>query len=239
MSKIYETNLPKILPSSISNDIEVQNVATAIEGNLNLASRLIPLASIYARIDKLSEDVLDILAWQFHMDVYDDSANVETKRQFIKTAIQYHKYKGTVWALKEAVRNTAAQCEVLEWFEYKGKPYHFKLSTYDVIDSLEDWESLIQAAKDAKNVRSWLDGIQYRSDVAYKMFITQSTHDEEKMSQEIETIIDGNGRWNIGILAELTKLVEIHGVVYEERPSLQEACLAYGGTVEREVLKGA
>lgn len=239
MNEIYHVSLKEILPSSISSDEEVQRTAKAIEENLNMASRLIPVAAVYARIDELPESVLDALAWQFHMDVYDDAAGIEEKRAAIKAAMQYHRYKGTVWALKTAVTSIAPQCKVLEWFDYKGKPYHFKLSTDDVIESTEAWRNLVQTIKDAKNVRSWLDGIQYRSDVFYKMFIAQSTHDEEHLSQEIETIKDGNTRLAIGILAEITKLVEIHGAPYEDKISLKETCFACGGVVEREVLHGA
>lgn len=239
MNEIYHAGLKEILPSSISSDEEVQRTAKAIEENMNMASRLIPLAAVYARIDELPESVLDALAWQFHMDVYDDAAGTEEKRAAVKAAVQYHRYKGTVWALKTAVASIAPQCQVLEWFDYKGKPYHFKLSTDDVIDSTEAWRSLVQTIKDAKNVRSWLDGIQYRSDVIYKMFIAQSTHDEEHLSQEIETIKTGNTQLAFGILAEITKLVEIHGAPYEDKLGLEEACFACGGVVEREVLHGA
>lgn len=239
MNEIYQASLKGILPSSISSDEEVQRTAKAVEENLNIVSRLIPQAAVYARIDELPENVLDALAWQFHMDVYDDAANIEEKRVSIKAAVQYHKYKGTAWALKTAVSSIAPQCQVLEWFDYKGQPYHFKLSTNDVIDSTEAWRNLVQTIKDAKNVRSWLDGIQYRSDVIYKMFIAQSTHDEEHLSQEIETIKTGNTQLAFGILAEITKLVEIHGAPYEDKLGLEEACFACGGVVEREVLHGA
>lgn len=239
MNEIYEADLKAILPSSIAGDKDVQRVSDAVEANLNLVSRLIPLAAVYARIDELPESVLDALAWQFHMDVYDDAAGIEEKRAAVKAAVQYHRYKGTVWALKTAVTSMAPQCQVLEWFDYHGKPYHFKLSTDGVIDSTKAWRDLIQTIKDAKNVRSRLDGIQYRSDVIYKMFIAQSTHDEEHLSQEIETIKNGNAQLVIGILAEITKLVEIHGASYRGEMSLQETCFACGGVVEREVLHGA
>lgn len=76
MNEIYHVSLKEILPSSISSDEEVQRTAKAIEENLNMASRLIPVAAVYARIDELPERVLDALAWQFHMDVYDDAAGI-------------------------------------------------------------------------------------------------------------------------------------------------------------------
>lgn len=238
MDKQKDSQLIKTLPSSISQDDLIQNLANAISNNLNVIEQIIPLDAIYANIDRIPGKLLDSLAWQFHMELYNDTADIGQKREWIKKAIKYHRYKGTAWALKAAVESVTPQCKVLEWFEYSGKPYHFKVSTEGSIESTAEMKRLIKAIKDAKNVRSWLDGIQYRSNVIYKMFIATSSCDREALSQEIETIKNGQANLCFGIMAERTVLIEIHGMAYEERPLLPSAYFACGGAVEREVLHG-
>ena len=182
MNEIYHVSLKEILPPSISSDEEVQRTAKAIEENLNMASRLIPAAAVYARIDELPESVIDALAWQFHMDIYDSSLSHESKSALVKGSIKYHRYKGTVYALEEAIKAVSASSNVKEWFAYSGQPYHFKVRTTTPFKNAEHVKRLYKAIQDAKNVRSWLDGIEYRCTKPLPLYMGVIRHQRRKIT---------------------------------------------------------
>jgi len=57
---------------------------------------------IYSRIDDLSEDVLNALAHQFHIEGWALAQTEQEKRNLIKRAIELHRYKGTLFGIKTA-----------------------------------------------------------------------------------------------------------------------------------------
>ncbi|WP_432643625.1 phage tail protein I [Acidaminococcus sp.] len=158
MSKLKDFDLKLVLPSSISGDKGVKETADAVSEALNAVTDLIPMELVYSRIDSLPEDILDILARQFHVDDYDDTANIETKRSQVRSAIAIHRYKGTVYAVRQVVDNLAGGAKVKEWPEYNGQPYHFRVEGMpDEVRNGTAVDNLTRAIDNAKNVRSWLD----------------------------------------------------------------------------------
>ncbi|XLM22748.1 phage tail protein I, partial [Chromobacterium piscinae] len=45
------------------------------------------------------------------------AADDEQRRQLIKRAIEWHRYKGTRWALEEIFRVLGISVELLEWWQ--------------------------------------------------------------------------------------------------------------------------
>lgn len=184
MNEIYHVSLKEILPPSISSDEEVQRTAKAIEENLNMVSRLIPMAAVYARIDELPESVLDALAWQLHVDVYDEDVSLAQKRKLVKNAIKDHKYKGTPCAVKSVVEVLLNYAKVEEWYEYGGSPFHFRVSGESGhIPNGDKLQRLVDAINEVKNVRSWLDGVSFqrRKTVIKHLAVPVTMHKEIKV----------------------------------------------------------
>lgn len=162
MSNLKDLELKSILPTSISEDEGVKGTADAVSEELTAVTDLIPIALVYSRINLLPEKILDLLAWQFHVDDYDDSARIEIKRKQVKTAIAVHRYKGTAYAVRLVVDGLAGGAKVREWPEYEGKPYHFRVEQMpDMVRCGEDVNALVRAIGSAKNVRSWLDELRW------------------------------------------------------------------------------
>ena len=209
MNEIYHVSLKEILPSSISSDEEVQRTAKAIEENLNMASRLIPMTAVYARIDELPESVLDALAWQLHVDVYDEDMSLAKKRKLVKNAIKDHKYKGTPWAVKSVVEVLLNYAKVEEWYEYGGSPFHFRGSGESgPIPNGDKLQRLVDAINEVKNVRSWLDGVSFqrRKTVIKHLAVPVIMHKEIKV-----------GMPDVGPQhAAMDKAVSIHTYIFKE-----------------------
>ena len=209
MNEIYHVSLKEILTSSISSDEKVQRTAKAIEENLNTVSRLIPAAAVYARIDELPESVLDALAWQLHVDVYDEDMSLAQKRKLVKNAIKDHKYKGTPCAVKSVVEVLLNYAKVEEWYEYGGSPFHFRVSGESgPIPNGDKLQRLVDAINEVKNVRSWLDGVSFqrRKTVIKHLAVPVIMHKEIKV-----------GMPDVGPQhAAMDKAVSIHTYIFKE-----------------------
>ncbi len=123
----------------------------------------IGLLSLYPRIDELPEALLDILAYDFKVDWWDRNYSVEEKRRTLKSSWYVHKHMGTKAAVEAAISAIYPHTQVLEWFEYGGEPYHFRLDiniTNDHIDS-DKQRRVLERLNFYKNLRSHNDGVTY------------------------------------------------------------------------------
>lgn len=160
--KLNETEISKILPSSLQADKNVVYASKAATDSINKVTTETVNELIMSRIDELPEPVVNSLAWQLHVDTYSEDMDISQKRELVKNAIKDHKYKGTSWAVKSVVEVLLNYAKVEEWFEYKGSPYHFRVNGSDgPIVNGESLQSLVTAINEAKNVRSKLDGISF------------------------------------------------------------------------------
>ena len=171
MADLSNTKLVDLLPASISGDANVIAAASAIDGELQKVTALIPEAVLIARIDVLPEKVLDLLAWQWHVDFYEPVGfSIEKKRAVIKNSIAWHRKKGTPWAVAQVVSTVFARAEIKEWFDYNGEPYHFLIKTIDSLQDMGAYALLKRAIETVKNTRSWLDKIQIERELSSEVF---------------------------------------------------------------------
>jgi phage tail P2-like protein len=154
-----DKKLEEIIPQSISQDKTIKDLCKVIDEEILPIAAGPKKALVYSQIDTLPIEIIDLLAWQFHVDVYDIATDDATKRQAVKDAIRNHRYKGTPWALKQAIRRVLPDGNITEWQEYSGKPYYFKVTTDEGLTSAKHLQDLLRVIADSKNVRSWLDGI--------------------------------------------------------------------------------
>lgn len=165
MSKV---KLIDITPSSINKDKRIKALADAFDGSIEKQIKL-DVLQVLTNVESLTGDVLDHVACQLHVDDYDTSNADEVKRKAILTSIQVHRYKGTPWAVEQAVSSLFSTASVTEWFQYGGDPYHFKVSFItEALLNRSQITRLVNLINQSKNTRSWLDGIEFynETDVA-------------------------------------------------------------------------
>lgn len=151
---LLKLSLFDLMPDSIAGIKEVQDTAKAIDPEMLSVSQSIREALILSRIDELPEPVLDLLAWQYHVDNYEPlSLPIEQKRAQVRDAILIHRKKGTPWALKQELKNIGFPVEI---DEDTGQPYIFdiKVLLNGQADTTAVYNAAVKAAKRAKNVRS-------------------------------------------------------------------------------------
>jgi len=123
---LYSVDFTRSLPPTLKDDPEINALGRAIAGQLQITAQQIRRNIIYARIDELDEQTLDILAYDLHVDWYDHSYPIEVKRQTIKDSVKIHRRLGTKYAVETALGAVFPGTRVEEWFEYGGDPYTFR-----------------------------------------------------------------------------------------------------------------
>ncbi|WP_068775785.1 phage tail protein I [Paenibacillus sp. FJAT-26967] len=129
MIDIQHVSLLDLLPPNLRRDESVHAAALALDSELQVISARIRELSILDRLDILSNEEADELAWQFHIDFYDPNLPIEQKRELVKNAISWHKRKGTPSAVEELITALFGEGRVEEWFEYGGQPFRFQVIT--------------------------------------------------------------------------------------------------------------
>lgn len=185
--RLGSTPFADLLPSSLVDDAGMRACAEALDGVLDKATRAIPGLLIYSRLARdageegaaqpplaplsrlaalggglasLPEAVLDLLAWQYHVEGYDLAPSLAAKRAMIYASLLLHRRRGTPWAVRHGLETTLqVPAEVREWYEYGGAPYFFRvrLNVAGYCFDARAWEDAVKIIMEHKNVRSWLD----------------------------------------------------------------------------------
>lgn len=124
---IFTADFSDYLPGALKHDPNMRAFAAAVTKAALDVSGSIDRVLIYSRIDELPEELIDILAYDMHVDWYDYSYPLETKRNLVKSSVKVHKKMGTVYAVETAIRAIYPESRIEEWFEYGGKPFHFRV----------------------------------------------------------------------------------------------------------------
>ena len=154
-----EYKVAEHLPSSIDAEPipSLAQVADVELGKINT-----DLLLIYPAIDSLNEHLIDYLAVQMHVDEYDDTENLDVKRQQVKQSFLLHRLKGTKYAVQKAVSTVYQSAKVEEWPEYSGEPYHFRVTGITApMNETKTINKLVRLINAYKNTRSWLDYVQF------------------------------------------------------------------------------
>jgi phage tail P2-like protein len=183
--KISELSLLDIIPSSIADDPQVNSMIPGLDPELQSVSRDIREALIYSRIDELPEEIIDLLAWQWHVDFYDLARTLEMKRETVKGSIAWHRKKGTVWAIKKALGMLGIEAEITEWWKIPGAiPYTFEVEAeltdkyWSIFPNTQDATKVIRAAiMESKSTRSWLANLKtlIKNDIPGFLYIGAAT----------------------------------------------------------------
>ena len=165
---------------SISYDRQVQSACEAFDHQfyqiIDDTGQVVMIPNIMGLTDS---KLVDILAWQFHVDFYDATRDLEFRKRLVQLSIVWHKTKGTV-NLVQYVLDTywPGGATVEEWFNYMdplpppapnpvpgGVPapwhdrYRFRISIDQNIILPADEIEVLNLIEHYKPVSRWNDGI--------------------------------------------------------------------------------
>ncbi len=201
--------IKELLPPSIAQSENIKALAEASDSVFQKLFAEVINAIILPRINEITDEtLLDLLAWQFHIEGYELASSIEEKRNLIKSAIELHRYKGTKYAIKKVLESLNLEGKIEEWFQYNGEPYKFKvdLGIQDREITTELRDKLLQLINEYKNERSWLEEIilAYLSTGTINFAFGQTAEIEAfaECQTELEWTAEGSIPFAISAIAE-------------------------------------
>lgn len=159
-------DLPTLLPPNAQKvEYDLEQLSAHLQG---MAA---PVQSLWDA-EICPEHLLPYLAWAFSVEVWEASWPEAYRRQVLVDAVQVHRRKGTVGAVRRSVTARGFDVELFEWFETGDAPHTFRLDAYSPapLDEFAGSQSLGVAqlrsiVAFAKPERSHLTGLRigYRS----------------------------------------------------------------------------
>ena len=149
----------RMLPTWMQDDRAVGAFASVVDAAAAQAHDRAQMLTQWDKIDELPEDVLDELAWALDISWWDSEASIETKRALIKDSDYVHSKLGTVAAMENVARAYLGDGEVLEWFDYGGRPHNFKIATGNLPMLQANQARLLDRLMQAKRHSSKLESI--------------------------------------------------------------------------------
>lgn len=203
-----EYKVAEHLPSSIDAE-PITSLAQVTDVELGKINT--DLLLIYPAIDSLNEQLIDYLAVQMHVDEYDDTENLDVKRQQVKQSFLLHRLKGTKYAVQKAVSTVYQSAKVEEWPEYSGEPYYFRVTGITApMNETKTINKLVRLINAYKNTRSWLDYVQFSRRYGQKFLfggnvnLVRKTTITFDLKQKIITQKDIHVLVGVGIYKEVT-----------------------------------
>ena len=162
MIDIENSNIIYMLPSHLKQKPEVQAIGAALNISAKKVLNLCKRISIFSRIDELDGEILDVLASELKTQFYNTNFSVDIKRRLIKNTLKWYMKVGTPKAVEELVVVVFGQGKVVEWYEYGGKPFRFKVITNATIDdtNIEKFNEMIRNVKNARSILEAVESIR-------------------------------------------------------------------------------
>jgi phage tail P2-like protein len=157
--ELSNIDLVRLLPDSLKNDPDAKAMMQVVSEQLQkIYVKILP----YIGLD-IPANMLDLVAYEKHVDFYDVTLSEEQKRELIKKSKAFHKKKGTPAAVEEVVSTVYPGGKVTEWYEYGGQPFHFKVEVDSPIGVNIDLALLTKMIESVKRKTAVLDAIQFNS----------------------------------------------------------------------------
>lgn len=179
MKKIDDLKIKDILPSSLEDE-KILAISDGVDRVLNRINKKIDKCYIYKNLENTYSEVVDEMFWEWHVDYYSEDLTLDKKIKLIRNSYVNHLRKGTPWAVENMLNDILDGYQLLEWFEYDGEPYHFKVVTDKEFESVETIKKVNKIIDITKNIRSHFDGLSHHKKIvgtqnyAYANFVAES-----------------------------------------------------------------
>lgn len=160
MNSTDRMNFVELLPAFMKIDETDKALAGAVDKITEMLSARIKLLTTWNQIDNMSVAELDLLAEELHISWYDKNASVSIKRVIIKDSDMIHAKMGTNWAAMRVIKTYFGEGRIVDWFEYGGKPHHFKIETVNQSILKDKETAFLHILENVKRKSAVLDTIE-------------------------------------------------------------------------------
>lgn len=158
MISLKDSRISDILPEYLAYGPEMEALSYAVSQEIIKLLSYCDNIGVYSMMERLQEDMLDMLALEINTPYYDENLEIGKKRELVKNTLQWHEKAGTPATVEELVKTVFGEGRVREWYQYGGEPYHFKIETTKTPTD-EMYRYFLEIMRSVKNTRSYFDSI--------------------------------------------------------------------------------
>ncbi|EFV78942.1 hypothetical protein HMPREF1013_00826 [Bacillus sp. 2_A_57_CT2] len=181
MINLDNFSMKQILPQSLQGSDEDKAIAESITAMLRELFRLNESLDFS---DSIPEHLLDMIAYEEHVDFYDSSLSIEQKRELIRRSYFFHRKKGTPSAVEELIQLLFGEGVVQEWFEYDGMPGYFKVVTTNTAVTEELADQFVRALDSVKRKSAWLEKVEISQTESMNIYFGGVIHTGDTITLE-------------------------------------------------------
>ena len=157
--KLSTLEFIRLLPAFMRDDAAVRGLSAGLDEIIPGLAQSLSRLTTWDRIDELTEDELDELAWELNILWYDKAAGIDAKREIVKSSDEVYRHLGTKWAVESVINSYFGEGYLREWFEYDGEPGHFRVYSTNATINNERLVEFLNLLYKVKRASSKLDGI--------------------------------------------------------------------------------
>lgn len=158
--RLDDLSMKVLLPGWMKDNPDDVALANVVNDSIKELYAQAILLTTWDKLDQLPEEVLDRLARELDIDWYETGTSIEAKQALIKSSDLVHAKKGTVRAVETVIRAYFGKTDkLMEWFDYNGKPHHFKVFSTEPTLVNVNLERFLSMLEKIKRLSSKLDAI--------------------------------------------------------------------------------
>lgn len=153
MIKYEDAELISVFPPCLKEDTDIIAISYAFKMAMQKLIQFSQTIKLYANIDGVPEELLDLMAIEMRCQYYDEAMEIEIKRNVIKNTLAWYAKGGTVSAVNEMIQTVFGEGNMVEWYEFDGEPGTFYVETGEELspDAVKRFGNVIEKVKAKKS----------------------------------------------------------------------------------------
>lgn len=161
MIKIANGGPKDLLPPILKDIPHMQAYSYAIEQAIGKVLTFSRRTLMYASVDEQPENILDYMAVESRAQYYDESMDIETKREIIKNSLAWYLKAGTQESVNELIETVFGEGKSVPWYDFgdgSGTPGLFDIITSTQMEPMmyERFNRIIEKAKNQSSMLRYI-----------------------------------------------------------------------------------
>lgn len=188
MVDVKNLSLLDAAPPNLADDTECAALLNAMTPTFRRLAEMTDRLILLPNINQQPSEVVDALAYHYHVDFYDASLPLETRRELVKNHNEWHRIKGTPAAVERIIQTVFGDGHLVEWFERDDmEPYTFEVHTSNAEAAGGKIQQFLAAVNAVKNVRSHMTRIVIDENTIGTIYAGAAVVLYEKVTMEAES----------------------------------------------------
>lgn len=173
MIKFQNGEMLDLLPVYFKEQADWIAFSYALKMAMGLLLEFANRTRMYAAIDEQPEEILDYMAVELRSQYYEESFDIEKKREVIKKTLPWYMKAGTKTSVDEMIETLFDSGRTIEWPDFSdgpGTPGTFDIETSGLLTQ-DVYERLTKIIERQKDLTSHLRFISVRREVEKQLWI--------------------------------------------------------------------